>query len=106
MKKFGATGGNIIEVPPSAESRRFNECDIIGDLERDEKGNVVAKEDGKSGYKDKSGEPTNERGYLVDENGDVVNNLNGEKMFGIDDLDDRGEVPAPFSIEKHNFNPH
>lgn len=55
MKKFGATGGNIIEVPPSAESRRFNECDIIGDLERDEKGNVVTKEDGKNGFKDKSG---------------------------------------------------
>jgi len=21
-------------------------------------------------------------------------------------LDDRGEVPAPFNFEKHNFNPH
>lgn len=32
---------DIVEVPPSAKSRRFNECDIIGDLDRDEKGNVV-----------------------------------------------------------------
>lgn len=55
MKKFGATGGQVIEVPPSAESRRFNENDIIGDLERDEKGNVVTKDDGKDGFKDKSG---------------------------------------------------
>jgi len=31
----------IVEVPPSAQSRRFNECDIIGNLDRDEKGNVV-----------------------------------------------------------------
>jgi hypothetical protein len=27
-------------------------------------------------------------------------------MFANEDLDDRGEVPAPFNIEKHNFNPH
>lgn len=34
----------IIEVPPTADSRKFNECDIIGDLDRDEKGNVMAGE--------------------------------------------------------------
>ena len=27
-------------------------------------------------------------------------------MFLADDLDDRGELPAPFCIEKFNFNPH
>lgn len=27
-------------------------------------------------------------------------------MFPKKDLDDRGEVPAPFNVEKHNFNPH
>ena len=31
----------VMEVPPNAESRRFNECDIIGNLERDDKGNVI-----------------------------------------------------------------
>jgi hypothetical protein len=53
MKKFGAEGANVIEVPPNAESRRFNENDIIGDLERDEKGNVKTADDGSDGYKDK-----------------------------------------------------
>jgi len=33
--------GDQIEVPPTANSRRFNECDIIGNLERDDKGNVI-----------------------------------------------------------------
>ena len=32
--------------------------------------------------------------------------MNGQTMFEKDDLDDRGEVPAPFNFEKHNFNPH
>jgi len=27
-------------------------------------------------------------------------------MFSITDLDEKGEVPAPFNVEKHNFNPH
>ena len=38
--------------------------------------------------------------------GDIVNNFNGKKMFDKKETDDRGEVPAPFNVEKHNFNPH
>ena len=94
-------------MPPNAESRRFNECDIIGDLERDEKGNVLAQQDANGNFKDKQGKPTNERGYLTNPaTGDVINNLNGDKMFDKKDLDEKGELPAPFNVEKHNFNPH
>ena len=32
--------------------------------------------------------------------------MNGEKMFSAKELDEKGEVPAPFNVEKHNFNPH
>ena len=57
--------------------------------------------------KDKDGFATNERGYLVDpKTGGVINNLNNQQMFDKHDLDDRGELPAPFNVEKHNFNPH
>ena len=35
---------DLIECPPTIKSRRFNECDIIGDLGRDEKGNVIVGE--------------------------------------------------------------
>lgn len=27
-------------------------------------------------------------------------------MFDNEDMDERGEIPAPFCVEKHNFNPH
>ena len=30
-----------VDVPPNAELRTFNENDILGDLERDEKGNII-----------------------------------------------------------------
>jgi hypothetical protein len=60
--------------------------------------------DGK--YLDKEGKPTSKRGYLTSPNGDIINNFNNKKMFPKSDLDERGELPAPFNIEKHNFNPH
>lgn len=99
---------DILEAPPKAGNRKFNECDIIGDFQRDDKGNVVPGEPDQNGrVVDANGKMTNERGYLVDpKTGDIVNNLNGERMFDRKDLDERGEVPAPFCFEKHNFNPH
>ena len=140
LKGFGNKGGQVMEVPPTAASRRFNECDIIGNLDRDDKGNVIVGQDDSKGGKgaagtaggpggkggsggkdgadgadggatpqffDKEGKPTNERGYLIDpKTGDVINNMNGEKMFSAKELDEKGEVPAPFNVEKHNFNPH
>jgi hypothetical protein len=30
--------------------------------------------------------------------------INGETVEK--DLDEKGEIPAPFNVEKHNFNPH
>ena len=107
LQNFGAKPASI-EAPPTVASRRFNECDVIGSLPRDDKGNVVVPEADKKGkYTDRDGRQTNARGYLIDpKSGDVINDLNGEKMFGSKELDDRGELPAPFNVEKHNFNPH
>lgn len=34
-----------IEAPPNAESRNFNENDILGDFDTDEKGKMVLLED-------------------------------------------------------------
>jgi len=32
--------------------------------------------------------------------------MNGQPMFPAEDMDERGEIPGVFAIEKHNFNPH
>ena len=49
----------------------------------------------------------NERGYLIDpRTGDVIEGTSKSKMFDYSDMDDRGEIPAPFCVEKYNFNPH
>lgn len=96
-----------IQIPPNAEARNFNENDIIGDLERDDKGNVIVLEAQDGAFKDAKDRPTNQRGYLIDpKNNDVVENRNLKKMFSAAEMDERGEVPAPFCVEKYNFNPH
>lgn len=95
-----------IQVPPNAEKRNFNENDILGDFDRDEKGNVIVLQDENGNYVDKQGHRVNEKGYLIQpETGDIVENMNQQKMFDHKDMDERGEVPAPFCVEKYNFNP-
>jgi hypothetical protein len=44
LQDFGGKDVGL-ECPPTAQSRRFNECDVIGKLDRDEKGNVLAAQD-------------------------------------------------------------
>jgi hypothetical protein len=97
----------IIDTPPDANLRTFNVNDILGDLDHDEHGNIVLPpKDNEGRITDKAGKETNPKGYLINANEDVIENLNGEKMFSKDDMDERGEVPGPFNWEKYNFNPH
>lgn len=91
------------------ERREFNEIDILGSLDRDDKGNVIVPTDEKTGSKrsfDKDGRPINHYGHLIDsETGDVIHNTTGERVFARKDLDERGNIPMPHSLERFNFNP-
>ena len=40
LKDFKKTE-SLVDIPPNAELRTFNENDVLGDLDRDEKGNLV-----------------------------------------------------------------
>jgi hypothetical protein len=56
---------------------------------------------------DKDGNRVNEKGYLIDERtGDVVEKEQKRKVFDFKDLDERGELPPPFNLERFNFNIH
>ena len=95
-----------MQVPPDKEKRNFNENDIMGTFDRDEKGNVIVLQDDSGNYVDKLGRGVNERGYLKDpQTGDIIENFQNKKMFDQKDIDERGEIPAPYCVEKHNFNP-
>lgn len=95
-----------MQVPPDQNKRTFNENDILGEFDRDEKGNIIILQDQQGNSIDKLGRRVNERGYLIDpSSGDVIENWQNQTMFPKKDLDDTGEIPAPFCVEKHNFSP-
>lgn len=78
----------------------------MGEFDRDEKGNIIILQDQEGNCIDKRGRRVNERGYLIDPNtGDIVEMHDKQKMFDKQDIDERGEIPAPYCVEKHNFNP-
>jgi len=72
----------VIQIPPDSEKRNFNENDILGDFDRDDKGNVMVLQDDSGNYVDKQGRRVNEKGYLLDpKTGDVIENDQKTKMF-------------------------
>jgi len=96
-----------VEMPPSADHRTFNVNDILGELDRDERGNIIVLQDSQGNNCDKTGHYTNIRGYLQDpKTGDILENYSQQVLFNAADIDEKGEVPAPFCVEKFNFNPH
>ncbi len=70
-------------MPPDSTKRNFNENDILGEFDRDEKGNIILLQDDTGQYIDKRGRRVNERGYLLDPNGsgDIIENMQNQKMF-------------------------
>lgn len=48
----------------------------------------------------------NQKGYLVNEEGDVIDNKASLVMFARSALDTDGEIPSPHWEEWYNFNPH
>lgn len=98
------------------EKRKFNVNDILGDFDRDERGHPLILQDKKGELVDKEGNRVNEKGYLVDpKTGDIVERSKpasngqktvGKKVFSADELDDLGELPPPFNLERYNFNGH
>lgn len=91
------------------EKRLFNEIDIMGDLERDDRGNISIPVDPKTKSKvsvDRQGRAINTNGYLIDqETGDVIHGTTFARMFRSRDLDEKAMLPMPFLIERFNFNP-
>jgi hypothetical protein len=89
------------------EKRRFNVNDILGDFDRDERGHPLILQDKKGELIDKGGHRVNEKGYLVDpKTGNILEKEKGRTVFKADELDERGELPPPFNLERYNFNGH
>ena len=97
----------LLYVEQLPEDWKFNLNDIKGGVEldpltgkvmtelRDEKGNLV----------DSEGNPINQFGYRVDENGNIIDKYTKKILFWKEDLNEEGDIAAVFKIEGGNFNP-
>lgn len=71
-----------MEIPPNADHRTFNVNDILGELDRDERGNIIVLQDSQGNNCDKTGHSTNIRGYLQDpKTGDILENYTQQVLF-------------------------
>ena len=95
-----------MQIPPSPTKRTFNENDIKGDLEKNDEGHYAPTVLQNGVMVDKLGRKVNEKGYLVNPNGDVVDAKTNKQMFDKDKLTPNGDIPQPFKFERYNFNPH
>lgn len=90
-----------------SEKRKFNVNDILGEFDRDDRGHPLILQDKKGELIDKDGKRVNEKGYLVNpKTGDIIEREKGRKIFGREELDEKGELPPPFNLERYNFNGH
>ena len=100
--KLGVVDG--VTIPPNSEKKTFNINDIQGDLDRNEKGKLNIKESQDGEKIDKQERKVNRKGYLVDENGNIIESQSKHVMFKINELDEDGEIPSPLREERYNFN--
>ena len=93
--------------PPNPEDLDFNEHDILGDFNKDENGNIILVTDKYGNLTDNNGWLVNERGYIWDKFGHIKHKYEpGRRLFSVKDLDEKGEIPIPFALNRYNFNPH
>jgi hypothetical protein len=84
----------------------FNEHAIMGEFDKDEKGNIILLTDQKGNLVCKNGRKVNEKGYLRDRYGHILyGSKNRIRAFSEKELDERGEIPLPYSWDRYNFNP-
>ena len=92
-------------------NRTFNINEVIGNFPRDRYGRIVNRREiiQRRNYRDFDGQLVNEMGYLINEiSGALRSKYTYEDiMIGeYGDMEELGELPMPYRLEKHNFNPH
>ena len=90
---------------PDPRDKQFNEHSIMGEFDKDEKGNIILLTNEKGNLVCKNGRKVNEKGYLRDRYGHILyGSKNRVRAFSEKDLDERGEIPLPYSWDRYNFN--
>lgn len=92
-QKYLANDGEIPKIFPFS---KFNVDNITGEFECDDKGDpILDQKDAQENLVDKKGRKINEKGYLIDEEKNIVNKK-GKFMFDNKVLEPTGDIPKLF----------
>ena len=93
------------EIPQlfTYKGKKFDLLDVMGNFDKDRKGNIIIRKDAKGKMVDKKGRPVNAKGYLIDVDGNVIN-TDGKVMFENFTLTKDGEIPKLFPFLKFNID--
>lgn len=84
------------EFPKIFPFTKFNIKRILGNFEMDPLGNPILDKGPQAGhFLDRDGKRVNQRGYLIDTDGNVIDHC-GKRMFEKEILDQEGEIPKVF----------
>jgi len=83
------------EIPKIFPFTKFNIKNVLGDFEMDPLGNPILDKDKQGNYIDRNGKRVNGKGYLIDNDGNVINK-HGRLMFEKHLLDNEGDIPKVF----------
>ena len=102
-KKFDKqqmTGDGDLPKLFNYNGRRFDITDTIGQLDKDENGVIIPLSDKRNSLTDNLGRKINDKGYLIDEFGNVIDK-DGREIFEAKHLSN-GEIPKIFPFTKFN----
>jgi hypothetical protein len=83
------------EIPKILPFTKFNIKNILGEFEMDPLGNPILDKDAEGRLIDGNGKRVSEKGYFVDEEGNIINKF-GKVAFTKQMLDNEGEIPKVF----------
>ena len=91
--------------------REFNENMCLGNFKRDECGKIIDRDRviQQRNYRDRDEQLVNDKGYLINEQtGAIRSRYTYEDLFmgQTKEMEFLGELPMPYRLERHNFNPH
>ncbi len=104
LKRFDRPPEQPTQTAQLAAERTFNENQIQGDLDLDANLSPMLKRDNTNAFVDNRGRPVSVSGYLIDREGNIVNQ-EGVKVFNKEDLREGVDLPVLLSLERFNFNP-
>lgn len=101
LDKNQLTNNGDLPMMFNYNGKQFKMQDVMGQFDKDPRGDIILEKDSKGNFVDKKGRPVNDKGYLIDKDGNIIDHK-GNKIWDKDHLYEN-EFPKIFPFS--TFNP-